>query len=77
MSGFGVWIIAIWILLFATLDVALSNYSEDQCSWMGRQVFLLLSVRVDQTGHSEMRAATGVGSFFHASWDNACVNATC
>lgn len=33
-----VWINAIWILSFALLDVAFSNYSEDQCSWRGRQV---------------------------------------
>lgn len=28
-----------WILLVAIFDVASSNYSEDQCSWRGRQVF--------------------------------------
>lgn len=39
MSGSGVWINAIWILLFVTFDVAFSSYSEDQCSWRGRQVF--------------------------------------
>lgn len=41
MSASGLWINAVWILLFAIFDVALSNYSEDQCSWRGRQVFLL------------------------------------
>ncbi|XP_075890569.1 meteorin [Nelusetta ayraudi] len=30
-----VWINAVWILFCATLDVASSNYSEDQCSWRG------------------------------------------
>lgn len=33
-----VWIIAVWMLSCAALDVASSNYSEDQCSWRGRQV---------------------------------------
>lgn len=42
MSGSGVWINAIWILLFAIFDVAFSSYSEDQCSWRGRQVFHLV-----------------------------------
>lgn len=46
MSDFRVWINAIWILLLVIFDVALSNYSEDQCSWRGRQVFLHLSVRL-------------------------------
>lgn len=41
MSASGVWIIAMWILLFAIFDVAFSSYSEDQCSWRGRQVFHL------------------------------------
>ncbi|TMS22706.1 Meteorin [Larimichthys crocea] len=35
MSYFGVWITAIWILLFAIFNVAFSSYSEDQCSWRG------------------------------------------
>lgn len=33
-----VWITVVWILLCATLDAAFSSYSEDQCSWRGRQV---------------------------------------
>uniref|UniRef100_A0A3Q4I2Q9 Meteorin, glial cell differentiation regulator n=1 Tax=Neolamprologus brichardi TaxID=32507 RepID=A0A3Q4I2Q9_NEOBR len=35
MPGFGVWIYAVWILLFSLFHVSLSNYSEDQCSWRG------------------------------------------
>lgn len=40
MSASGLWINAMWILLFAIFDAAFSNYSEDQCSWRGRQVFI-------------------------------------
>ncbi|KAL7371772.1 hypothetical protein ABVT39_004805 [Epinephelus coioides] len=35
MHAFGVWINAIWILLFAIFHEAFSSYSEDQCSWRG------------------------------------------
>lgn len=44
MPGFGVWIYAVWILFFSLFHVSLSNYSEDQCSWRGRQVFHIWSV---------------------------------
>lgn len=58
-----VWINAIWILSFALLDVAFSNYSEDQCSWRGRQVISLQSYypRVDpnETLAPKTREAAG------------------
>lgn len=52
-----------WILLFALFDVAFSSYSEDQCSWRGRQVsalrvicFILQeNVRSDATGGFYLR----------------------
>lgn len=37
-QNMSVWINAVWIFLFAIFNVAISNYSEDQCSWRGRWV---------------------------------------
>lgn len=70
MSGFRVWITAIWILLLVIFDVAFSNYSEDQCSWRGRQVLINVSVPfvsafdlIKERLKMPTRDATGV-SFF-------------
>lgn len=69
MSYFGVWITAIWILLFAIFNVAFSSYSEDQCSWRGRQVFsydrvsCVLAAWKDDS-KKPLREATGVSSLF-------------
>lgn len=41
---FGGWINTTWILLLTFFDATFANYSEDQCSWRGRQVLLYFTM---------------------------------
>lgn len=60
-----VWINAVWILFCATLDVASSNYSEDQCSWRGRQV--IFKEKNITTPFSRMHACVRLNEIFQNS----------
>lgn len=75
MSGSGIWINAMWILLFVIFGMAFSSYSEDQCSWRGRQVFhlnVIPHVAERKDGHKlPLREATG-GVYLVK--DNVCLN---
>lgn len=64
MFGFGGWINASWILLLTFFDTTCANYSEDQCSWRGRQVLFLIPVISEHLYNKNLnmsrRDATGV-----------------